>query len=78
MRLTNYQIEVAILDREFNFSSQKILNKKLIFDISMVDQEIIMDKIIEDLIDPYLENDEYWIEHEPGSNYFTLRLEDGK
>ena len=47
-------------------------------DISMVDEETIIDKIIEGLNDPYLENDKYWIEHEPGSNYFTVRLEDGK
>ena len=84
MRLTNDQIEAAInnssmlMDGEFNFSPQKILNKKLIFDISMVDKETIIDKIIEGLDDPYLENDKYWIEHEPGSNYFTLRLEDGR
>ena len=82
MKLTNDQIEAAInnslmlMDDEFNFSSQKILNKKLIFIISMVDEETIMDKIIKGLDDPYLENDKYWIQHEPGSNYFTLRLED--
>ena len=84
MKLTNDQIQASInnssmlMDSEFNFSPQKILNKRLIFDISMVDKETIMDKIIEDLDDPYLENDKYWIEHEPGSNYFTLRLEDGR
>ena len=84
MRLTNDQIEAAInnssmlMDGEFNFSPQKILNKKLIFDISMVDEETIMKKIIESLDDPYFENEKYWIEHEPGSSYFTLRLEDGR
>ena len=44
----------------------------------MVDEETIMKKIIESLDDPYLEDDKYWIEHEPGSSYFTLRLEDGR
>ena len=44
----------------------------------MADEETIIDKIIEGLDIPYLENDKYWIEHEPGSNYFTLRLEDGR
>ena len=44
----------------------------------MADEETIMDKIIEGLDDPYPENDKYWIEHEPGSNYFALRLEDGR
>ena len=67
-----------LMDGEFNFSPQKILNKKSIFDISMADEETIMDKIIEGLNEPYLENDKYWIKQEPGSNYFTLRLEDGR
>ena len=44
----------------------------------MVDEETIMEKITEGLYDPYLENDKYWIEHKPGSSYFTLRLEDGR
>ena len=63
---------------EFNFSPKQILNKKLIFDTTIIDKETIMDKIIQDLNDPFLENDKYWIEHESGSNYFTLRLEDGR
>ena len=77
MGLTNDQIEAAInnfsmlMDDEFNFNPQKMLNKKLIFDISMVGEETITD-------DPYLENDKYWIEHEPGPDYFTLRLKDGR
>ena len=84
MKLTNDQIEASInnssllMDGEFNFSPKKILNKRLIFDISMVNEETIMEKIIEGLDDPYLKNDKYWIEHEPGSNYVTLRLEDGR
>ena len=84
MRLTNDQVEAAInnssilMDGEFNFSPQKVLNKKLIFDIFMVSKETIIDKIIEGLDDPHLENDNYCIKHKPGSNYFTLRLEDGR
>ena len=84
MRLTNDRIEAAInnssmfRDGEFNFSPQKILNKMLILNDSMVDEETIIDKIIEGLDNPYLEKDKYWIEHEPGSNYFMLRLEDGR
>ena len=82
MKLTNDQIEASInnssmlMDGEFNFSPQKILNRRLTSDISMVDEETIIEKIIEGLDDPYLKNDKHWIEHEPGSNYFTLRLED--
>ena len=63
---------------EFNFSPKTMLNKRLIFDTTIVDKETIIDKIIEGLNDTYLDNDKYWIEHEPGSNYFTLRLEDGR
>ena len=66
------------MDDDLNFRPQKVLNKKLIFDISMVDEETTIDRMIEGLDDPYLENDKYWIKHEPGSNYFTLRLEDGR
>ena len=57
---------------------KKILNKRLIFDILDIDEETVFDKIIEGLNDPYLQNDKYWIQHEPGSNYFALRLEDGR
>ena len=56
MKLTNDQIEAInnssmLMDGEFNFSRQKILNKRSIFDISMVDEETIIDKIIEGLDD---------------------------
>ena len=61
---------------EFNFSPKKILNKTLIFDTTKIDEEIIMDKIIEALNDKT--NDEFYIEHPPGSNYFTLKREDGR
>ena len=37
----------------------------------------MIDRITDALIDPYLENDKYWIEHKSGTNYFTLRLEKG-
>ena len=47
---------------EFNFDTKKILNKT--------------DRIIDAINNPY--NDEYWIEHKPGTNCFTLRLEDGR
>ena len=47
---------------EFNFDTKKILNKT--------------DRIIDAINNPY--NDEYWIEHKPGINCFTLRLEDGR
>ena len=61
---------------KFNFNPKEILNKTLIFDMSMVDEEVIMDRIIGAINDPF--NDKDWIEHKPGTNYFTFRLEDGK
>ena len=62
---------------EFNFDPKRILNKRLIFHTTIIDKEIIMDRIIDAVNDPYLENDKYWIEHKSGTNYFTLRLEKG-
>ena len=61
---------------EFNSDAKEILDKTLIFDTSMIDEEIIADRIIDAINDPFI--DKYWIEHEPGTNYFTLRLEGGK
>ena len=58
MKLTNDQIEASInnssilMEVKFDFSPQKKLNKRLMFDISMVDKETIIDKIIEGLDDP--------------------------
>ena len=61
---------------QFNFDSKEILNKTLIFDTVMIDEEIIIDRITDAINDPF--NAKYWIEHKPGTNCFTLRLEDGK
>lgn len=38
---------------EFNFSSKKILNKRLIFDKTVIAEETIIEKIIEGLNDPF-------------------------
>ena len=62
---------------EFNFSpKQKTLNKTLIFDTTKINREIIMDIIIQALNDKT--NDKFYIEHPPGSYYFTLKREDGR
>ena len=53
-----------------------MLNKTLIFDITIIDEEMIISRITDAINSPY--NDEYWIEHKPGTNYFTLGLEDGR
>ena len=60
----------------FNFDSKQMLNKALIFDITITDEEMIISRITDAINSPY--NDEYWIEHKPGTNYITLGLEDGR
>ena len=59
---------------EFNFDLKEILNQKRICDTTIIDNEIIIDRI-NDAIDD-LFNNRYWIEHKPGRKYLTLRLED--
>ena len=61
---------------DFDFDPKKILNKTLLFDTSTIDEEVIIDKIIDGINDPF--NDKYWIEHVPRTDYFTLRLKNGK
>ena len=83
MKYINEQIKAANENTEnlmvgnFNFDPKTILNKRYnIFDTTIIDKEIIIDRIIDAINDPY--NDKYWIEREPGTNYFTLRLENGR
>ena len=61
---------------EFDFSVKYILNKTLLFDTSKRNEEVIMDKIIESLMDRLNEN--YYIDHPDGTNSFTLKQEDGR
>ena len=49
----------------FNFDPKTILNKRLIFYTTIINEEIIKDKVIEAINDPY--NEKYWIEHRPGT-----------
>ena len=42
----------------------------MIFDTWVVDEEVILDRIIDVINDPF--NEKYWIEHKPGNNYFIL------
>ena len=60
----------------FNFDLKLILNKRIMFYTTTIDEEIIIDKIIDAINNSY--NDEYRIEHKLGTNYFTLRLENGR
>ena len=41
-----------------------------------IEQEIIMNRIIDAINDKT--NDKFYIEHQTGSNYFTLRRENGR
>ena len=65
----------ALMEGKFSFLPEKILNKTILFNVSRVDEEKIMDKIIKNLPST---NDEFYIIHEPGTNSFSLRHEDGK
>ena len=53
---------------------EKILNKTLLFDTLLIDEEKIFDKIIESLA---AENDDIYTEHEPGTDMFVVKRENG-
>ena len=82
MKNMNKQIKAAnentknLMLSEFNFDPEEILNETLVFDTSLTDEEIVIDRIIDAINDSL--NNKYWIERKPGTNYFTLKLEDGK
>ena len=65
------------MEGKFCFQPEKIdtLIPQILFDTSRVDEETIMDKITENLPST---NDEFYIIHEPETNSFSLRREDGK
>ena len=82
IKFLNEQIKAAnentenLLLGEFNSDLKEILNKRLIFNTTIVNEEIVIDRIIGAINNPY--SDEYWIEHTPVINYFMLRLENGR
>ena len=82
MKNINRQIKTAVDNRnklmlgEFNFVPKNILNKTMISDTSKIEQEIKMERIIDAINDKT--NDKFYIEHQVGSNYFTLRMENGR
>ena len=65
----------ALMEGKFSFSPGKILNKTILFNVSKINEERIIDKIIENLP---VDNHELYIAHEPGSNSFSLKREDGE
>ena len=58
IRAANENTENLVLG-EFNFDPKEILNKKLIFDTTITDEEIITDRLIDAINDLF--NDKYWI-----------------
>ena len=77
MKNINNQIRAAnentenLMFGEYNFDPKEILNKKLIFNTIIIDEEIMIDRIINAINDRL--NGKYWIQHKPGTNYVTLR-----
>ena len=65
----------ALIQGKFSFPPENFLNKTMLFDVSKVNEEKIMDKIIENLL---TDNDEFHFVHEPDTNSFSLRREDEK
>ena len=80
-RLKDKELQVArnnvsaLVEGKFSFLPEKFLNKTVLFNVSKVNEEKIIDKVIETLP---ADNDELYIVHEPGTNAFSLRGEDGK
>ena len=58
---------------EFSFDPKQLLNKRLIFDTSIIEKDIIIDRIINAIANSY--DNKYWMEHKPGAKCFTIRLE---
>ena len=77
MKNINNQIQEANENTENsmlgNFDPRQDLNKTLIFGTTIIDEEIIIDRISNAINDLF--NDRYWIEHKPATNCFTLRQE---
>ena len=65
----------ALMRGKFVFEPEVFLNKTVLLDTSKVSEEKIVDKILESL--PADNNDIYLI-HEPCTNSFSLRREDGR
>ena len=56
------------------FHSEVFLNKTVLFDPSKIYEEKIIERILEDIPG---DNDNIYLIHEPGTNTFSLRREDG-
>ena len=65
----------TLLKGKINFSPKKKLSKIILFNGSHRDKEKIIDEILEALP---ADNYELYVLHQPGTNAFTLKSEDGK
>ena len=59
----------ALMWIKFVFDPEVFLKKTVLFDTSKTDEEKIIERIPDD-------NDDIYLIHEPGTNAFSLRLED--
>ena len=64
----------ALLQGKFVYDPERFLNKTVLFDTSKVQKEQIVDRILENI--PGGNNNIYLV-HEPGTNAFSLKCEDG-
>ena len=64
----------ALMRGKFVFDPEDFLNKTVLFDTSKIDEEKIIDRILENIPG---DNDDIYLIHEPGTNAFSLRREDG-
>ena len=64
----------ALMRGKFNFDPEVFLNKTVLFGTSKIDEKKIIDKILENIPG---DNDDIYLIHEPGTNVFSLRCEDG-
>ena len=56
------------------FYSEIFLNKTVLFDTSKIYEEKIIERILENIPG---DNDDIYLIHEPGTDTFSLRREDG-
>ena len=56
------------------FYSEVFLNKTVLFDTSKIYEEKIIERILENIPG---DNDDMYLIHEPGTDTFSLRREDG-
>ena len=67
---------LVLMRKKIDFTAKKLLNKILLFDSSRVNEELIMDKTIENLPGETMNSISY--ASEPGTNSFSLRREGGQ